>query len=89
VARVTSDYHEKIKMYTEGGNSKKEGGGLLCSGGGAGGGRRAAKGGGGGSERKDSWSVKKQVRHVRRVEFRKGRPKRLERKKNERTEVEN
>jgi len=84
VARVTSDYSEEIKMCTEGGNSKREGE-LLCSGGGARRGRRAAKGV---SERKESWSVKQQVRHVRREEVRKGRPKRLQRKKKERIEEE-
>jgi hypothetical protein len=41
-----------------------------------------------GSERKESWSVKQQVRHVRREEVRKGRPKSLERRKQERTEEE-
>jgi hypothetical protein len=60
VAKVTSDYSEEIKVYTEGGKSKREGE-LLCSGGGARKGRRAAKGG---SEKKESWSVKQQVRHV-------------------------
>jgi hypothetical protein len=84
VVRVTSDYSEEIKMYKEGGNSRREGE-LLCSGGGARRGRMAAKGF---SERKESWSVKQQVRRVRRQEVRKGRPKSLERKKKERTEEE-
>ena len=84
MVRATSDYSEEIKMYKEGGKRKREEE-LLCSGGEAMRGRRAAKGG---SERIESWSVKQQVRHVRREVFRKGRPKSLERKKKERTKEE-